>query len=97
MCFFKYQMEYSCIFSDKLSPLEQRFRASQIIFITNFVIISSVGIKRVDCMLFSLYLSRFNFRIVGTTKEKVVNIILILFDRFWNGSNISIRRWFHQK
>ena len=41
-------MQYSCIISQKLSPLEQRFHDIQIVIITNFVIVSNVGIKRVD-------------------------------------------------
>ena len=43
-------MQYSCIISHKLSPLERRFRDIQIVIITNFVVVSSVGIKRVDCI-----------------------------------------------
>ena len=42
-------MQYSCINSHKLSSLERRFRDIQIVIITNFVVVSSVGIKRVDC------------------------------------------------
>ena len=32
-------------------PLKRRFRDSQIAIITNFVVVSSVGIKRVDCSI----------------------------------------------
>ena len=42
-------MQYSGIISQKLSPLVRRFRDILIIIITNFVIVLSVGIKRVDC------------------------------------------------
>ena len=34
-----------------MSPLECKFGASQIIIVTNFVVVSSVGIKKVDCIL----------------------------------------------
>ena len=34
----------------KQSPLEQKFRAIQIVIITNFVVVASVGIKKVDCI-----------------------------------------------
>ena len=43
----KYQIQYSCIICDKFLSLKQRFRDSQIVIITNFVVVSSVGIKRV--------------------------------------------------
>ena len=43
-------MQYSCIISEKLSPLERRFYDIQIVIITNFAVVSNVGIKRVDCM-----------------------------------------------
>ena len=33
------------LISDQPAPLEQRFRASQIFIILNFVVVSSVGIK----------------------------------------------------
>ena len=46
----KYQIEYSCIICDYLLPLERRFRDSQIVIITNFVLVSSVGINRVVCI-----------------------------------------------
>ena len=42
-------MQYSCITS-QLSPPERRFRDIQIVIITNFVIVASVFIKRVDCI-----------------------------------------------
>ena len=43
-------MRYSCIISHKLSsPLERRFGDIQIVIITNFVVVSSDGIKRVEC------------------------------------------------
>ena len=38
--------------SHKVPPLERRFRDIQIVIITNFVVVSSVGIKRVDCSSF---------------------------------------------
>ena len=40
-----------------MSPLERRSRATQITIITNFVVVSSVDIKRIDCILivFSSY------------------------------------------
>ena len=41
-------MQYSCIISHLLSPLERRFRDFQIVIITNFIVVSSLGIKRVD-------------------------------------------------
>ena len=43
-------MQYSCIIPHKPSPLKQRFCNIQIVIITNFVVVSSVGIKRVDCI-----------------------------------------------
>ena len=43
-------MQCFCIISHYPSPLERRFRDIQIV-ITNFVVVSSVGIKRVDCIL----------------------------------------------
>ena len=45
-------MQYSCIIPHSLSPLEQRFRDFQTVIVTNCVVVSSVGIKRVDCTLF---------------------------------------------
>ena len=45
-------MKYSCIISHLLSSLERRFRDILIVIITNFVVVSSVGIKRVDCIYF---------------------------------------------
>ena len=33
----------------KLLPLKRRFHDSQVVIITNFVVVSSVGIKRVVC------------------------------------------------
>ena len=42
-------MQYSCIISEKLSPLERRVCDIQIVIITNFVVVSSVGVKRDDC------------------------------------------------
>ena len=44
-------MQYSGKVSHQLSPIERRFRDIQIVIITNFVIVSSVGIKRVDCSI----------------------------------------------
>ena len=43
-------MQYSCIISRKLPPIERRFRDIQIVITTNFVVVSSIGIKRVDCI-----------------------------------------------
>ena len=43
-------MQYSGIISLKLSPLELRFCGIQIVTIMNFVVVLSVGIKRVDCI-----------------------------------------------
>ena len=40
-------MQYSCIISQCLSPLEQRIRDIQI------VIITSVSIRKVDCIVFA--------------------------------------------
>ena len=45
-------MQCSCIISHKVPPLERRFRDIQIVIITNFVVVSSVGIKRVYCSSF---------------------------------------------
>ena len=39
--------------SHQLSPLERRVRDIQIVIVTNFVVLSSVGIKRVDCITLS--------------------------------------------
>ena len=36
----------------RLSPPERRIHTSQIIILTNCVVVSSVGMKRVDCLLF---------------------------------------------
>ena len=41
-----------------MSPLDRRFRDIQIVIITNFVVVSSVGIKRVDYKLFDSYIYR---------------------------------------
>ena len=35
---------------DKLSPLELKFGTSQVINVTNFVVVLSVDIKRVHCI-----------------------------------------------
>ena len=43
-------MQCSCIISHSLPSLERRFRDIQIVIITNFVFVSSVGTKRVDCI-----------------------------------------------
>ena len=40
-------MQCSCIISHEMPPLEQRFCDIPIVIITNFVIVSSVGIKTV--------------------------------------------------
>ena len=44
---------YSCIICDRLLPLKRRFRDSQIVIITNFVVVSNVGIKRIVCITVS--------------------------------------------
>ena len=44
-------MQYSCILFLINCRLERRFRAIQIVIIKNFVVVSSVSIKRVDCTL----------------------------------------------
>ena len=36
-----------CAISSLHSPLERKFRANQIIFITNFIVVSGVGLKKV--------------------------------------------------
>ena len=43
-------MQYSCIISHQQSPPERRFRDIEIVITTNFVVVWSVGIKRVDCI-----------------------------------------------
>ena len=40
----KYQIQYSYINCDKLLAFKRRFRDSQIVIITNFVVVSNVGI-----------------------------------------------------
>ena len=45
-------MQYSYIISHELSPFQRRFCCIQIVIITKFVVVSSVGIKRVDCNYF---------------------------------------------
>ena len=45
----KYQVQYSYIICDLLLPIKRRFRDSKIVIITNFVVVSSVGINRIDC------------------------------------------------
>ena len=47
----KYQIQYSCIICDKLLPFKRRFRDSQIVIITKFVVVASVGIKMDACIL----------------------------------------------
>ena len=42
-------MQYSCLNSYQLSPLERRVRDIQIVIVMNFVVVLSVGIKRVVC------------------------------------------------
>ena len=44
------RIKYSCIICDYLLPLKRRFRDSEIVIITNFVVVSSVRIKRVVCI-----------------------------------------------
>ena len=43
-----------CIISYYLSPLQRMFHDIQIVIITNFVIVLSVAIKRVDCIIFDV-------------------------------------------
>ena len=38
------------IICDYELPLKQKFSDSKIVIITNYVVVSNVGIKRVDCM-----------------------------------------------
>ena len=55
ICFFKI---FNTIFMHNLRlmvPLKRRFRDSQIVIITNFVVVSSVGIKRVVCIQIEMY------------------------------------------
>ena len=47
-------MQYSGIISQNLSPLVRRFCNIQIVIITNFVAVSSVSIKRVDCITLAI-------------------------------------------
>ena len=47
-------MQCSCIISHQLSLSERRFCDIQIVIIANVVVVSSVGIKRVDCTLHKL-------------------------------------------
>ena len=42
-------MQYSSIISHQLSPFEQKFDDIQIVIIRNFIVVASVGIKRLDC------------------------------------------------
>ena len=44
-------MVYSCIISHQLSPLERRVHDIQIVIVMNFLVVSSVGIRRVDCIV----------------------------------------------
>ena len=43
-------MHYSDIKFDEFSPFERKLRVRYIIIIMNFVVVSSVGIKRVVCI-----------------------------------------------
>ena len=45
-------MQYSCIIYWLILPLKRRFRDSQIVITTNFVVESGVDIKKVVCMYF---------------------------------------------
>ena len=47
--FLEVLMEYSCMMSPELSPPELRFCDIQIVII--IVVVSSVGIKRADCII----------------------------------------------
>ena len=53
-------MQYPCIISYKLLLLERRFCDVQIVSITNFVVVSSVGIKMVNYTVFRFILSSTN-------------------------------------
>ena len=44
-------IQYSCIISHQLSSLERRVLDSQIVNVTNFVVVSSVGINGTDCSI----------------------------------------------
>ena len=55
ICCLKFFMQYSCIISHLLSPLQRMFRDIQIVIITNFVVVSNVGIKRVDCIVWPIW------------------------------------------
>ena len=59
-------MQYSCTISHKLSPLKQRFHDSQIVIIMNVVLVSSVGLKRVDCIILLFY---FRILVSGLTRS----------------------------
>ena len=48
-------MQCFCIISHKPSLFERRFCDIQIVIITNFVVISSVSIKKVDCIYRYVY------------------------------------------
>ena len=44
----QYKIKYSCIICDQLLSLNRSFHENQIFIITNFVVVSSVGIKRLS-------------------------------------------------
>ena len=50
----KVLMQYSGIISQKLSPLARRFHDIQIAILTNFVVVSNVGIKRLTVSIDTL-------------------------------------------
>ena len=51
----KFYKQCSCIICDYLLPLKQKFRDSQIVIITSYVVVSSIGIKRVVCLFFVFF------------------------------------------
>ena len=50
-------MQCFCIISHQSSSLERMFRDIQIVIITKFVVVSSVDIKRIDCISICLLLN----------------------------------------
>ena len=44
-------LEVSMQIFHELSPLKRRFRDIQIVIIANFVVLTSVGVMRIDCIL----------------------------------------------
>ena len=48
-------MQYSCIISHKLSPPKQRLCDIQVVIITNFVVVASISVKRIDFIVIHHY------------------------------------------